>query len=140
MAEGTAAGSSVLKEAREDTVVVVVPDPDPQPNKEPDVQPKERKTQQRESGMDDLEASIPGGAKTLSGEWWQSSALAGPGSVKAPTSHPSDLAFQGWREQRWMEDDEGEWNYTTSPGNSTLDVLQERFGEASFWNAPSWQP
>lgn len=39
-----------------------------------------------------------------------------------------------------MEDNEGEWSYSTGPGATTLDVLRERFGDTSFRDAPSWQP
>lgn len=89
---------------------------------------------------DDLEVSVPGGAKSSTGEGWHSSALTGPVTTKPPTPHPGDMAFQGWRERRWMEGKEGEWSYSTGPGTTTLDILRERFGEASFWDTPSWQP
>lgn len=39
-----------------------------------------------------------------------------------------------------MEDEEGEWSYSTGPGTTMLDVLREKFWEASFRDVPSWQP
>lgn len=35
-------------------------------------------------------------------------------------------------------DDNGEWSYSTAPGIQTMELLQERFGKASF-SVGSWQ-
>lgn len=39
-----------------------------------------------------------------------------------------------------MRDEDGKWSYSTAPGSSTMDVLCECFGEASFQDTHSWQP
>lgn len=109
---------------------------------QPVVRPKERS---RKSGEDDVEGISDGkgeGVSSASGEWWHSSTLAGPGTDgKAPPHSPAVEPFQHWRERRWIEDEEGgEWSYSTGLGLSTMDILCERFGEASFKDASSWQP
>lgn len=64
----------------------------------------------------------------------------GLGQSRSHTPSLVGAQFQGWREQRWLEDEEGDWSQSTSLGATTMDVLRDRFGEASFWDAPSWQP
>lgn len=38
-----------------------------------------------------------------------------------------------------MGDDNGEWSYSTTPGIQTMELLQERFGEATFRDVGFWQ-
>lgn len=37
-----------------------------------------------------------------------------------------------------MEDEEGEWSYSTALGSQTMDCLREWFGEASFRDSGPW--
>ncbi|XP_039213329.1 uncharacterized protein LOC120314367 [Crotalus tigris] len=39
---------------------------------------------------------------------------------------------EGWRERRAVSGEEGDWSYSTTPGQYTLDVLKARFGEPGF--------
>ncbi|KAM3835807.1 uncharacterized protein M6D78_010313 [Vipera latastei] len=46
-----------------------------------------------------------------------------------------------WRERCFMEDSGEEWSYSTVPGNRTMEVLRERFGEVrgrepGLWSVP----
>lgn len=102
---------------------------------QPVVRPKIRQTRgegyQEEEGF---QMQRPQTAQTATGERWHSSALTGS---KMPSPPHLGTSFQGWRERRWMEDEDGEWSYATGPGPSTMGTLRERFGEASFRDAPS---
>lgn len=44
-----------------------------------------------------------------------------------------------WRERHVTEDDEEDWSYSTAPGQTTLDILLEHFGEAGYQDSSSWQ-
>lgn len=111
----------------------------PENSKQAVVRPKERKPWQEGGSAENIEAFETGIAQASSGNWWHSSALTGPMMPRPPTPPPAGAPFQGWRERRWTEDEEGEWSYSTGPGATTMDVLRERFGEANFWDVPSWQ-
>lgn len=80
------------------------------------------------------EATAAGGT----GEWWQSPALANvaTGRGRAPKPRPS---LMNWRERRVIGDEEEEWSYSTAPGQYTMDVLRDRFGEAGYQGLSSWQ-
>ncbi|XP_039213407.1 uncharacterized protein LOC120314410 [Crotalus tigris] len=71
-------------------------------------------------------------------EWWQSPALT---SLEAGRSRnlPGRPSLPGWRERRLTGEDEDEWSYSTAPGEYTLDVLRERFGEGSCQGRSSRQ-
>lgn len=58
----------------------------------------------------------------------------------APATNPELLRQTSDRVAReaWLTDDEGKWNYLTAPGSQTMEVLRERFGEASFCDGPTW--
>lgn len=43
-------------------------------------------------------------------------------------------------EEDWGDEEEGEWTYSTGSVATTMGILRDRFGEASFRDAPSWQP
>lgn len=106
---------------------------------QPVVQPKQWE-ERPEEVLEDNSTQGPGGTQAPSGHWWHSSALLGKIGLRAPTPPPLGPQFQGWIERQWAEDEEGEWSYSTGPGATTMDVLRERFSEASFRDAPSWQP
>lgn len=105
----------------------------------PVVRPKQREKREEEK-TESQEVQGFSSTKTSSGHWWHSSALTGKMGPRLPTAPPSRTRFQGWREWQWANDEEGEWSYSTGPGVTTMDILRERFGEASFRDAPSWQP
>lgn len=139
MAEGLDPEALVPAEAGEDQEETT---PETQAELQPPaVQPKEWT---RSQGGEVVENPEPRSEVTpaMSGEWWHSSALTGSGGgMRAPIPPPSGERFQRWRERRWVEDEDGgEWSYSTGPGPFTMDILRERFGEASFRDAPSWQP
>lgn len=105
------------------------------------VRPKERKARDEDRSVECKEETDRGPTQSSSGHWWHSSALTGPGEPRDRTPPPIVGApFQGWRERRWTEEDEQEWSYSTGPGATTMEVLRERFGEASFRDTPAWQP
>lgn len=89
-----------------------------------------------------LEAMEARGTQTASWDWWHSPALASTGRVgEHQTSPPYSERFHRWRERRWVEDDDGAaWSYSMGPRKTTINVLRERFGEAGFRDAQSWQP
>lgn len=106
---------------------------------QPVVRPKQLARRNEERSGESQEAQGTGATQSSSGHWWHSSTLIGTVGPRLSTTSPAGAPFQGWRERQWAEDEE-EWNYSTGPGMTTMDVLRERFGEASFRDAPSWQP
>lgn len=51
--------------------------------------------------------------------------------IKSPV-----LGCHVWRERRVTGDEEREWSYSTAPGQYTLDVLREHFGETGYLHSP----
>lgn len=95
---------------------------------QPAVRPKEKpkRTEEPELAM---VGAPPAGKPSLSSNWRNSAVGAqGRGLPLGQKAH----ARPGWRERKWMEEDEQEWSYSTGLGSTTFDVLRERFGEASF--------
>lgn len=105
------------------------------------VRPKEKKLQPADPLEDVGAVADKGVSRTAVGNWWQSPALSSQGDERAKTPPPiPEPMFQGWRESQWMEEEEQDWAYTSDPGTASMESLRERFGEASFRDAPSWQP
>ncbi|XP_039191766.1 UDP-GlcNAc:betaGal beta-1,3-N-acetylglucosaminyltransferase-like protein 1 isoform X1 [Crotalus tigris] len=63
------------------------------------------------------------------GEWWFSPTLGLPEDGRGRRLAPS---FTGWRECRVTGDYEEEWSCSTAPGQYTLDVLRDQFGERIY--------
>lgn len=86
--------------------------------------PPIKKPQQVESIAGDQDSVGPRKVKSSSGDWWQSSALAGSSTHKTPTpgGYQGEPTFQGWRERKWFEDDDSKWSYSTGLGTSILDI------------------
>lgn len=97
-----------------------------------------QKEMQQEVAADECESQAA--ADKPLGRWWKSPVLQNCGEWRGQPSETPGLQFQGWRERRWTEDEDGDWSYSTGLGASTLDILRDKFGEASFCDAPSWQP
>lgn len=138
MAEGTLPGTEAvdLPEAAEEEEAPAVETVEAEPLV---VRPKQRDTR-KELSAEDPESQEEGeNSQVASSYWWQSPAVR-QGVSKSQTPAPTGPQFQGWREHRWAEEDDGEWSYSTGVGSTTMDILRERFGEASFRDAPSWQP
>lgn len=129
MAEGRQAGPQGPGEDTQEGPVVPVSAVETQ-QAQPVVHPKETRAAPPVVAQ---EAAPPGRV----GEWGQSPALGSAGRGLARRRVAS--AVGEWRERRAMEDDEGAWSYSTAPGQYTLDVLRERFGEAGHRGPSSRQ-
>ncbi|XP_039176537.1 uncharacterized protein LOC120297685 [Crotalus tigris] len=70
-------------------------------------------------------------AATEAAEWWLSPALQRLDTGRRPMLGDRD-SYAAWRERRVAGDEEGDWSYSTAPGQYTLDVLRDRFGETGF--------
>lgn len=72
-----------------------------------------------------------------SGEWWHSSALT---NLHAGHTHTlgAEEPLMEWRERPLMDEDDGDWSYSTAPGQHTMDILRDRFGETGFQDPPLW--
>ncbi|XP_039199829.1 uncharacterized protein LOC120308192 [Crotalus tigris] len=70
-------------------------------------------------------------AVTEAGEWWLSPTLQRLDTGRQPIVGERD-SYAAWRERRVTGDEEDEWSYSTAPGQYTLDVLRDRFGETGF--------
>ncbi|XP_039196943.1 uncharacterized protein LOC120306935 isoform X2 [Crotalus tigris] len=64
-------------------------------------------------------------------EWWFGSTAGLPEDGKGRRLAPS---FTGWRERRMTGDEGEDWSCSTAPGQYTLDVLREQFGERIYPN------
>lgn len=80
-----------------------------------------------------------GGTSTDSG--WK---LVAKYSIDEPEERsgedPYPAAGAGGRKKggSWKEEEDQEWGYAADPGTASLESLPEQFGEASFWDGPSW--
>lgn len=108
MAEGTSVTVPELTEP-EGTEEVVVAEEEAT-TKESDtrvVRPKEKKPQNADPLLEKQEEMEKGATQSTSGHCWHSFALTSQGEARARTPPPVTKAmFQGWRERRWMEDDD----------------------------------
>lgn len=100
---------------------------------QPEVRPKVLETRAMVPVPEVQEIGVSGAL----GEWWHSPSLANPNAGRAhtPGARPSLLE---WRERRLTEDDEEEWSYSIAPGQYTVEVLRDRFGEAGYQGTPLW--
>lgn len=137
MAEGVDPVARVPEVAFEEEEESAVAQVDPQA---PVVRPKG--LPQGHGGGDSIPpTATPGAVPTPPGESWDSPVLSPEGGERQ--NQPVDLSsesFRRWRERRWVEDEEGDWSYSTGLGTSTMDIIKEKYGEFSFRDASSWQP
>lgn len=120
MAEGTSrtVPESVVAEGEEEVVEAVTPEE----SEARVVQPKERKAWSEDRPVESQEKD-KGTMQSAAGHWWHSSVLTGPGEPRDRTPPPFGGApFQGWKGRQWMEEDEQDWSYSTSPGPNTMEV------------------
>lgn len=51
----------------------------------------------------------------VSGDWWQSSAIARGTACQPPTPGVHGAKQSEWRERKLTDDDNGEWSYSMAP-------------------------
>lgn len=98
---------------------------------QPVVRLKQQARCNEEGSGESQEAQGTGATQSSSGHWWHSSALTGTVGAQLPPPPPQGLCSKDG-EKDSGPNEEGAWSYSTGPGVTTMDVLRERFGEASF--------
>lgn len=85
------------------------------------------------------------GGDGLSGEWWNSPAVTCLVASQSPAPGDEGRPMSQWRERHVTKEDEEDSTAkedeedSTAPGQTTMEILREHFGEAGYQDSSPWQ-